>query len=78
MKTDLPGDPAEKAESRRNLLRTAARTAVAAAIGGLALALGLRRRSKSAGYCDHAGRCGGCPVTDGCDVFEAMGGRTRP
>ncbi len=61
-------------ESRRNLLRTAARTAVAGALGALAVALGLRKSKKDKGYCGHGGRCGGCPVTDDCDVFEAMGG----
>jgi hypothetical protein len=67
-----------KSETRRSLLRATARTVAVAAIGALAASLGLRRRSRSEGYCDRAGRCGGCPVTETCDVFRAMGGRARP
>ena len=65
-------------EERRKVLRSGARLAVAAAIGGLALKLGLRRRPESTGYCDRAGRCGGCQVTSSCDVYQAMHGGPRP
>jgi len=65
-------------ESRRDLLRTAGRAVAAAALGALAVTLGFRRRTKASGYCDHAGRCGGCPVTEDCDVYRAMGGKARP
>jgi len=60
---------------RRDALRTAARAAVAAALGGLGLLLGLRRgRREDEGYCDRAGRCRGCPATDDCEVHRAIGG----
>ena len=58
-------------EERRQILRSGARYLFAAAIGALALTLGLRRREKSTGYCDRAGRCGGCGITAGCDVYQA-------
>ena len=65
-------------EERRQALRTGARTLVAAAIGALAVKLGLARRTKRAdegeGYCDRAGRCGGCQVTAGCDVYRSTHG----
>ncbi len=64
-----------KTEERRGVLRLAA----AAALGALAATLGLRRGTKdtkNSGYCDRAGRCGGCPVTEGCDVYQAMNGGT--
>ena len=65
-------------ETRREVLRTAARGVVAAALGAVAATLGLRRhRSRERGYCDHAGKCGGCPETSDCDVYEAIGGRPR-
>ena len=59
-------------EQRRGVLRLAA----AAALGALAATLGLRRGSENTeeGYCDYAGRCGGCPVTDDCDVYRDMHG----
>jgi hypothetical protein len=57
--------------SRRRTLRSVARVAVVAAIGAVAVTLGLRRRSKSAGYCHRAGRCGGCDITAQCDVYRA-------
>jgi hypothetical protein len=58
-------------EGRRGILRLAA----AAGLGALAAALGLRRgESVEEGYCDRAGRCGGCPVTDDCDVYQAIKG----
>jgi len=66
-----------KDETRRDLLRTAGRALVAAALGALSVTLGLRRREKPDGYCDYSGKCGGCPVTDGCETYQAMGGRTR-
>jgi hypothetical protein len=70
-----------KTEERRSLLRTVARTAVATAIGALTAKLSLRRGTSNEGYCDHGGRCGGCPVTNDCEVFVDMGGsagRSRP
>ena len=66
-----------KSDGRRHLLLTGFRLAAAAGIGALALRLGLRRRTKDtkvAGYCDRAGRCGGCAVTADCDVWLAMHG----
>jgi hypothetical protein len=67
-----------KTETRREALRTAARGAIAAALGAAAVVLGLRRgRPKTTGYCDQAGRCGGCPITSDCDVYQAMGGGRR-
>ena len=60
---------------RRETLRWAARAAVAAALGALGVALGLRRGgARDEGYCDRAGRCGGCPVTDDCEIHRAIGG----
>jgi hypothetical protein len=63
-------------EDRRQLLRTGARYLFATALGALAVSLGLRRGGKTAaGYCERAGRCGGCEVTADCDTFQAMHGR---
>jgi len=62
-------------EERRQVLRSGARYLCATAIGALALTLGLRRRDRSARYCDRAGRCGGCRVTADCDAYQAMNGR---
>ena len=63
---------------RRSALRSAARGAVAAVLGGLGLFLGLRRkRPETQGYCDHSGRCGGCPVTEDCHVHQAIGPGSR-
>jgi hypothetical protein len=65
-------------ETRREILRTAARGVAAAALGAVAATLGLRRgRRRSEGYCDHAGKCGSCPVTSDCHVVEAIGGGGR-
>ncbi len=58
-------------ENRRQVLRSGARALVATALGALAVSLGLRRGEKTTeGYCDRAGRCGGCAVTAGCDVYQ--------
>jgi hypothetical protein len=65
-------------EERRKVLRSGARLLLATALGGLAVALGLRRGEKTAGYCNRAGRCGGCEVTHNCDAFQAMHGGTKP
>ncbi len=62
---------------RRRALRSVARVVAAAAVGAVALTLGLRRRSKSTGYCDRAGRCGGCSVTAQCDVYLATHARAE-
>ena len=64
-----------KTDARRQALRWVARFAVAAAIGAVAVTLGLRRRAKSTGYCHRAGRCGGCSLTPRCDVYQAIRGR---
>ena len=70
-----------KTEERRGILLTGARLTAAAALGALAATLGLRRRtkaSKDGGYCDRAGRCGGCRTTANCDVYqETHGGPGR-
>ena len=66
-----------KTDERRGILRTGARLAAAAALGALGVTIGLRRRgkdTKEAGYCNRAGRCGGCDVTETCDVFQDMHG----
>ncbi len=65
-------------DQRRQVLRSGARYLFATAIGALALTLGLRRREKSTGYCDRAGRCGGCRVTADCDVYQATHVEGRP
>ena len=67
-----------RTDERRGVLETGARLAAAAALGALGLTLGLRRAkdTKVAGYCDRAGRCGGCSATASCDVFQAMHGGT--
>ena len=68
-------------EDRRQVLITGVRYAAAAALGALAVKLGLRRgteESRSDGYCDRAGRCGGCEITADCDVYQAMNGGGRP
>ena len=66
-----------KTDARRQALRWVARIAVAAAIGVVAVTLGLRRRAKSTGYCHRAGRCGGCSITARCDVYQAIRGRAQ-
>ncbi len=63
-------------DSRRRVLRSTARLALAAALGALAAKLLLRHPSKSPGYCDRAGRCGGCTIQAGCDVYRALHVRT--
>ena len=65
-------------EDRRKVLRSGARLLFATALGALALALGLRKGEKTAGYCDRAGRCGGCEVTKSCDAYQAMHGGPKP
>ena len=65
-------------EERRRVIEKGARYLVAAALGALALSLGLRRGKKTAGYCDRAGRCGGCQVTDDCGVYRDTHGGPRP
>jgi len=70
-----------KTDNRRGVLLTGARLAAAAALGALAATLGLRRQTKLGtddGYCDRAGRCGGCRITADCDVYQAMNGGPRP
>ena len=66
-----------KTDARRQALRWVARIALAAAIGAVAVTLGLRRRAKSTGYCHRAGRCGGCSITARCDVYQAIRGRAQ-
>ena len=70
-----------KTDNRRGVLLTGARLAAAAALGALAATFGLRRQTKLGsgdGYCDRAGRCGGCRITSDCDVYQAMNGGPRP
>ena len=70
-----------KTEERRGVLVSGARLAAAAALGALGAFLGLRRQTKlsgDGGYCDRAGRCDGCRVTDRCEVFQATHGGPRP
>ena len=70
-----------RTENRRTVLLTGARLTAVAALGALAAALGLRRKSKGSGapgYCDRAGRCGGCTTTKSCDAYQAMHGGPRP
>ena len=64
-----------KTDSRRRVLRSSARLAIAAALGALATRLLLRHPRRAEGYCDRAGRCGGCRVTEGCDVYQALHAR---
>ena len=62
-------------DDRRQVLRTGARYLIATALGALAVSLGFRKGERTAeGYCDRAGRCGGCEVTAECDVYRI----TRP
>lgn len=64
-------------EHRRQVLRGGARLLAAAVLGGVAGALGLRRRGREApeeGYCHRAGRCGGCETARTCETFQAMHG----
>jgi hypothetical protein len=63
-------------EDRRRVLRAGARYLIATALGGLAVALGLRKGDGD--YCDRAGRCDGCGVTDDCDVYQATHLRRQP
>ncbi len=68
-------------ESRRKALLAGARLLAVTALGAMAAALGLRRPSApraGPGYCDRAGRCGGCEVTSGCDAWQATHGGPRP
>lgn len=66
-------------EDRRQLLRTGARTLIATALGALAVALGLRKGEQTTtGYCDRSGRCRGCDVTAGCDVYQMTHHPRRP
>ena len=70
-----------KTENRRTVLLTGARLTAVAALGALAATLGLRRGAKGArasGYCDRAGRCGGCPITHDCDAYQALLPGSRP
>jgi hypothetical protein len=64
-------------ENRRRVLRSGARLLFATALGALAVTLGLRR-GKSAGYCDRAGRCAGCRITEHCDAYQAITPPRKP
>jgi hypothetical protein len=66
-------------DDRRQVLRTGARYLIASALGALAISLGLRKGEQtSSGYCDQAGRCGGCEVTADCDVYQVTHQEKRP
>ena len=58
-------------DNRRQVLRSTARAALAAALGALTAKLLLRGPARASGCCARAGRCGGCPVTHDCDVYQS-------
>ena len=64
-----------KTDSRRRVLRSTARLAIGAALGALAAKLLLRRPAAGTGYCDRAGRCGGCTIQAACDTYRALDAR---
>jgi hypothetical protein len=61
----------ERAESRREFFRTAARGGLLALLGA-AVALAARRQALAGQHCINRGLCGGCPVYADCGLPQAL------